>query len=39
MQYAAILLGAGGHSDDAAQLRGRAQAVWQSTGGDDTAFR
>jgi TPR repeat protein len=39
MKYAAELLEAGGRTGDAAQLRARAQAVWQTTGGDDTAFR
>ena len=39
MRYAAAQLDAGARSPDAAQLRTRAQAVWQTTGSDDRAFR
>jgi hypothetical protein len=39
MRYAAEVLAAGGRTGEAAQLRARAQAVWQATGGTDTAFR
>lgn len=39
MQYAAEVLAAGGRTGEAAQLRARAQAVWQATGENDTAFR
>lgn len=39
MEYTARMLQAQGRTRDAAQLRARAEAVWDAAGGDDTAFR
>ena len=39
MQYAAAIFEDQGRTGDAAQLRARADAVWEETGGDDTPFR
>jgi TPR repeat protein len=39
MQYTADILDARGDTGDAAELRARARAVWERTGGDDAEFR